>query len=60
MVAETLLLGSCDRLLRAGRGGRGLDLDTLEANPIGPVRQYARLMKSLVLFAEYELAPAAA
>ena len=57
LAAESLLLGACDRVLRAVRGGDGLRLEALETNPFGPVRQYARLMESLVLFAEHELAP---
>ena len=60
VVAESLVLGACDRVLAALRGGEGLRLEALETNPLGPVRQYARLMESLVLFAEYELAPAPA
>jgi hypothetical protein len=57
VAAESLLLGGCDRVLRAVRGGAGLRLEALEQNPLGPVRQYARLLESLVLFAEHELAP---
>ena len=57
VAAESLVLGACDRLLAALRGGAGLGLESLEASPLGPVRQYARLMESLVLFAEHELAP---
>lgn len=59
VVAESLVLGACDRALAAVRGGQGLSLEALETSPFGPVRQYARLMESLVLFAEHELAPAA-
>jgi hypothetical protein len=55
VLAETLVLGACDRVLAALRGGEGLSLEALETNPLGPVRQYARLMESLVLFAEHEL-----
>jgi hypothetical protein len=57
LAAESLLLGACDRLLAAFRSGAGLGLESLETSPLGPVRQYARLMESLVLFAEHELAP---
>ena len=57
VAAESLVLGACDRVLAAVRGGTGLRLEALETNPLGPVRQYARLMESLVLFAEHELAP---
>lgn len=28
-----------------------------ESSPLGPVRQYVRMFRSLVLFSEYELAP---
>jgi hypothetical protein len=31
---------------------------TLTASPIAPVRQYVRLLRSLIIFAEHELAPA--
>lgn len=34
-------------------------LAALESSPLGPVRMYARLMRSLVLFAEQELRPGA-
>ena len=34
-------------------------LDRWEESPVGFVRQYVRLLRSLVLFAECELAPAA-
>jgi hypothetical protein len=61
VVAESLVLGAWVRLQRAlGRlDRRTLDtrLEAWEASPIGPVRQYVRMMRSLVLFAEYELAP---
>lgn len=30
---------------------------SLAASPIAPVRQYVRLLRSLVIFAEHELAP---
>jgi hypothetical protein len=61
VVAESLVLGAWVRLQRAlGRlDRRTLDtrLEAWEASPIGPVRQYVRMMRSLVLFAEHELAP---
>ena len=59
VVAESLLLGAANRVLRAlpGRAGTGIELESLEASPIGPVRQYARLLNSMVLFAEHELGP---
>jgi hypothetical protein len=61
VVAESLVLGTWVRLQRAlGRlDRRTLDarLEAWEASRIGPVRQYVRMMRSLVLFAEHELAP---
>jgi len=59
--AETVALGAWDRV--AGALGRrddpaalGRRLDRWEASPIGPVNQYVRLLRSLVLFAEHEMA----
>ena len=47
-------------LAKVRRGGNLLDLvDLLERAPIPLVRQYVRLFRSLVLFAEQELAAAA-
>jgi hypothetical protein len=60
VLAESLLLGAWDRLAARRGDGTGVSLVSLEASPIGPVRQWVRLMTSLVLFAEHELAPAAA
>jgi hypothetical protein len=63
VAAESLVLGTWARLLRAlGRlDNRTLDtrLERWEASRLGPVRQYVRLLRSLVLFAEHELAPGA-
>jgi hypothetical protein len=45
-------------LLAASTAGRPPDLARLErwaSSPIGPVRQYVRAVRSLVLFAAYEL-----
>jgi hypothetical protein len=57
VAAESLLLGAWDRL--RGRGGSdAVDLDVLDGSPIDVVRQYVRLLRGLVLFAESELAPA--
>jgi hypothetical protein len=57
VLAESIGLG-------AWAAVRGHDDDTLlasfEASPLWPVRQYVRLLKGLVLFAEQELAPAPA
>lgn len=59
VAAESLLLGAYGALRRArGRlGDREVLqlLDVCERSPVGPLRQYARLMRSLVLFAEQEL-----
>lgn len=63
VAAESVALGAWAGL--SGGRGRGAEalvarLDAWEESPIGPVRQYVRLLRSLVLFAEYELAPDAA
>ena len=60
VTAESVVLGAW-----AGVRGRRTDglrgqLDDWDVSPIGVVRQYVRLLRSLVLFAECELAPAAA
>ncbi|MBA3283099.1 MAG: hypothetical protein H0U29_12795 [Acidimicrobiia bacterium] len=61
--AESLVLGVWARLpgLLSGplRNGSGISLQALETSPLNPVRQYARLMRSLVLMAEHELEPGA-
>ncbi len=56
VLAESLAFAA---LARARRSGdlQGL-VALLERSPIGLVRQYLRLFRSLVLFAEHELAPA--
>jgi hypothetical protein len=56
VAAESVLLGAWARLRRR-RGGE-LDLDALDGSPVDVVRQYVRLLRGLVLFAESELAPA--
>ena len=61
---ESLVLGAVPRM-RAAFGRLDDDdvrrfIDALEASPIDPVRQYVRLLSSLVLFAEHELVPGAA
>ena len=62
VAAESLVLGVVPRLLDAA--GRLDDatlhrvLDRMERSPIDPVRQYVRLLSSLVLFAQQELIPA--
>jgi hypothetical protein len=62
VAAESILLGAYATGRRAlGRSGdrelREL-LASWEASRVGVVRQYVRAMKSMVLFAENELAPA--
>jgi hypothetical protein len=52
MIAESLALGAWSRL--ASRN-RGFSLERLESSRLDPVRQYVRLLRSLVLFAEHEL-----
>ena len=60
VVAESLLF---DVYVRAGRalGRRGALADQVERwqnSPLDVIRQWVRLLHSLVLFAEHELAPA--
>jgi hypothetical protein len=55
VMAESLAFGTLARVWPGDL--RGL-LAWLERNPIGLVRQYVRLFRSLVLFGEQELAPA--
>jgi hypothetical protein len=63
VAAESILLGALPRVRNAfGRLDAGAVrswLATLEASPIDPVRQYVRLLSSLVLFAREELVPEA-
>ena len=62
MAAESLALGAWARLRGDGahRSAPGTSLDRLESSRLDPVRQYVRLLRSLVLFAEHELGPTAA
>ena len=53
VVAESLALGAWAKVRGAGAGAV---VDSLRQSPIGLLRQYERLLGSLVLFAEYELA----
>jgi hypothetical protein len=59
--AESLALGAWPRLRNAIGRFDEHDLQQylgrIERNPIDPVRQYARLLSSLVLLAREELAP---
>lgn len=64
VVAESLLLGAYVAALRAAgrlgprdRDGLRRHLAAWETGPVGVLRSYVRLMKSLVVFAENELAP---
>lgn len=63
VAAESVVLGLWARRPRlrgpASRNGPAVSLQALEVSPLNPVRQYARLMRSLVLFAEHELQPGA-
>jgi hypothetical protein len=59
VAAESLAFGAVARV--AARHGDGAEvrrmLGWLERSPLMPMRQYVRLFRSLVLFAEEELAP---
>ncbi|HMG26790.1 MAG TPA: hypothetical protein VKH36_08260 [Acidimicrobiia bacterium] len=63
VAAESLLFGAWPRLQDAlGRyDRRSMDarVDRWKSSRFDPVRQYVRLIQSLVLFAEHELAPRA-
>ncbi len=58
IAGQSVLLGAWwaarSRLPGADPGGAAL-IESLEANPVGLVRQYIRLLRSLVLFAEHEI-----
>ncbi len=56
VAAESVLLGAWDRLRRQGSGDT-VDLSALDGSRIDVIRQYVRLLRGLVLFAESELAP---
>jgi hypothetical protein len=62
VAAESLLLGTWVRLRRTlgATGDLGRQLDAWQDSPLDPLRQYVRLLHSLVLFAEHELVPEAA
>ncbi len=56
LVGETVLLTGWSALRRRGRAVTPADeLAWLEGHPIGLVRQWARALRSLVLFAEQEM-----
>ena len=59
VVVETIAFSTYARLRNGGRRGASADLvDALARSPIPLVRQYVRLLRSLVLFAEQELGTA--
>ena len=59
VAAESLMFGAWAGMLRAfGRGGIAPRIERMRTSAIDPVRQYVRLLHSLVLFAEHELATA--
>ena len=59
VAVESAVLGAWDRLLVwsrwAGAAGLRERLGRWESGPIGPVRSWVRLLRSLVLYAENEL-----
>lgn len=56
IAGETVLLGSWSALRRRGRPiDPSAELAWLEGHPVGLVRQWARALRSLVLFAEQEM-----
>lgn len=56
LVGETVLLSAWSTARRRGRPLRPAEeLAWLEGHPVGLVRQWARALRSLVLFAEHEL-----
>lgn len=60
VLAESLALATVARLRRAGARPTDADVASavriLDASPVALLRQYVRLFRSLVLFAEQELA----
>jgi len=58
VAAESVALGGWSKVdglrRRSGGAAPGPRLGPLESSPIGPVRQYVRLIKSLVIFAQHE------
>lgn len=55
LAGQSVLLGALARL--RGRG-EAVAIESLDNHPVGLVRQYVRALRSLVLLAEHELAPA--
>ena len=64
VAAESILFSAWPRvqgaLGRYDRRSMNARVERWKASPFDPVRQYVRLLHSLVLFAEHELTPAAA
>jgi hypothetical protein len=62
MAAESILFGAWPRVERAlgrhDRGSMNARVERWKASRVDPIRQYVRLLQSLVLFAEHELTPA--
>jgi hypothetical protein len=61
VAAESMVLGASSwveqRIGRLDRGRLRARVDSWKTSKIDPVRQYVRLLESLVLFAENELGP---
>jgi hypothetical protein len=59
VAAESVMLGAWVGLRQklTPDGDLGSQLDAWEGSRLSPVRQYVHLLRSLVLFAEHELAP---
>jgi hypothetical protein len=57
IVCVSVFLETRTRLSARGGSGEGDLLRHLEVSRLGPIRQYARLMRSLALFAEHEVRP---
>ncbi|MBM3674530.1 MAG: hypothetical protein FJW88_06160 [Actinobacteria bacterium] len=62
VAAESVVLGAApwlrERLGRSEGPSIAARMARWERNPVGPIRQYPRLLSSLVLFATEELVPA--
>ena len=63
VVAESIVLGAYARVRAGGRAPGAVETAAVvrrfDGSRLAPVRQYVRLLRSLVLFAEHELATAA-
>jgi hypothetical protein len=64
VAAESLAFGAWPRvqqlLGRLDRAALDAKVERWKASPFDPIRQYVRLLQSLVVFAEHELTPGAA